>query len=68
MEARAPIALKAAKQAIRAGVELSLEEGLAEEQRCFDRTMRSKDAAGAMRAWLSGEDLEVDGRVGRRAL
>ena len=52
---RAPIALAAAKQAIHRGVALELADGLAVEQRCFGRTMRSKDAAGAMRAWLNGE-------------
>ncbi len=52
---RAPIALAAAKQAIHQGVALELADGLAVEQRCFERTMRSKDAAGAMRAWLNGE-------------
>ena len=52
---RAPIALAAAKRAIRAGVELPLADGLALEQEQFERTMRSKDAAGAMRAFLAGE-------------
>jgi hypothetical protein len=28
------------------------------EQECFDRTMRSQDAAGAMRAWLGGKTHE----------
>jgi enoyl-CoA hydratase/carnithine racemase len=61
MAARAPIAMQAAKRAIRSGAEQSLEDGLAEEPRCFDRTMRSKDAAGAMRAWLSGKTWEWQG-------
>jgi len=52
---RAPIALAAAKRAIRAGAELPLADGLALEQEQFERTMRSKDAAGAMRAYLRGE-------------
>ncbi len=51
---RAPLALSAAKEAIRRGVEVELETGLRIEQSCFERTMRSKDAAGAMRAWLAG--------------
>ena len=55
LAARAPIALAAAKRAIRAGVELPLADGLALEQEQFERTMRSKDAAGAMRAFLAGE-------------
>ena len=36
--------------------------GLAIEQACFNRTMRSQDAAGAMRAWLSGKSYEWEGR------
>lgn len=52
---RAPIALREAKAAVRRGVGLPLPEGLAMEQACFERTMRSKDAAGAMRAFLRGE-------------
>jgi enoyl-CoA hydratase len=52
---RAPIALAAAKRAIRGGAELPLAGGLALEQEQFERTMRSQDAAGAMRAFLRGE-------------
>ena len=51
---RSPIALTAAKQAIQQGARLPLEEALLLEQRHFDRTMRSKDAAGAMRTYLNG--------------
>jgi enoyl-CoA hydratase/carnithine racemase len=51
---RSPIALTAAKQAIQQGSRLPLDEALLLEQRHFDRTMRSKDAAGAMRAYLHG--------------
>jgi enoyl-CoA hydratase len=58
---RAPIALAAAKRAIRQGAETTLEAGLAVEQDCFNRTMRSKDAAGAMRAWLKGETWQWRG-------
>ena len=61
LAARAPIALAAAKRAIRAGVELPLADGLALEQEQFDRTLRSKDAAGAMRAFLAGERFEWKG-------
>jgi enoyl-CoA hydratase/carnithine racemase len=61
LAARAPIALAAAKRAIRAGIELPLADGLALEQEQFDRTMRSKDAAGAMRAFLKGERFEWKG-------
>ena len=58
---RAPLALAAAKRAIRRGLELPLEAGLAVEQEEFERTMRSKDAATAMRAWLRGERFEWKG-------
>lgn len=54
---RAPIAMAAAKRAIHQGSQLPLVEGLAVEQECFDRTLRSRDAAGAMRAYLSGQDV-----------
>lgn len=49
---RAPIALAAAKHAIQQGSRMPLDESLLLEQRCFERTMRSKDAAGAMRAYI----------------
>jgi len=55
LASRAPLALAAAKQAIREGASLPLTEGLELEQACFDRVMRSKDAASAMRAMLKGE-------------
>lgn len=58
---RAPIALREAKRAIREGVELPLREGLQVEQRAFERTMRTKDAASAMRAWLRGEPYAFRG-------
>ncbi len=58
---RAPIALAAAKEAIRRGAEELLEDGLQIEQSCFNRTMRSRDAAGAMRAWLEGKTYEWKG-------
>ena len=58
---RAPIALAAAKRAIRQGAEQTLEAGLSIEQDCFNRTMRSKDAAGAMRALLNGESWQWKG-------
>lgn len=58
---RAPVAMAAAKHAIRRGAALSLEGGLAVEQESFGRTMASKDAAGAMRAWLKGERYEWQG-------
>lgn len=52
---RAPVALRAARRAIREGADLPLEAALAVEQREFERAMASEDAAGAMRAWLNGE-------------
>jgi enoyl-CoA hydratase len=55
LAARAPVALAAAKRAIRGGAALPLEDALALEQEQFERTMRTKDAAGAMRAFLRGE-------------
>jgi enoyl-CoA hydratase len=61
LAARAPIALIAAKQAIRRGSEVTLEQGLAIEQQCFERTMRSRDAAGAMRAMLEGRPYSFRG-------
>ena len=54
LAARAPVALAAAKRAIQQGSQLPLEQGLALEQREFERTMRSKDAAEALRAFVSG--------------
>jgi enoyl-CoA hydratase len=63
LASRAPIALAAAKRAIRAGAEEPrLEDGLAIEQEEFGRTMRSKDAAGAMRAWLEGKTYQWQGK------
>jgi enoyl-CoA hydratase len=61
LASRAPLALAAAKRAIRRGVELPLVDGLAVEQEEFGRTMRSKDAARAMRAFLRGERWEWKG-------
>ena len=61
LAARAPIALGAAKRAIHEGALLGMEDALALEQEEFDRTMRSKDAAGAMRSWLKGESWEWKG-------
>ena len=61
LASRAPIALAAAKRAIRRGVELPLVDGLAVEQEQFERTLRSQDAARAMRAFLRGERWEWKG-------
>src|SRR5262249_41185459 len=54
LASRSPLALAEAKRAIRRGVELPLGEGLAREQRGFVRTMRSRDAAAALRALPGG--------------
>ena len=62
LAARAPLALRAARRAIREGADEPLEAGLAIEQREFERTMASEDAAGAMRAWLNGETWTWTGR------
>jgi enoyl-CoA hydratase len=61
LASRAPVALAAAKRAIHAGASLEMEEALALEQTQFNRTMRSKDAATAMRAWLKGEAWKWSG-------
>ena len=61
LAARAPIALAAAKEAIRRGIELPLDDGLAVEQRAFVRTMQSADAREAMRAYLRGETYRFRG-------
>jgi len=49
---RAPIALRQVKKIIHQGLDRPLEEGLMMEQEAFDVTMRSSDAAKAMRALL----------------
>lgn len=59
---RSPIALAAAKQAIHQGASLPMQQGLAYEQQAFTHTMRSQDAAKAMRAWLRGESYEWTGK------
>jgi enoyl-CoA hydratase len=52
---RAPIALRQVKKIIHQGLDRPLEEGLMMEQEAFDVTMRSSDAAKAMRALLDTE-------------
>ena len=60
---RAPVALASAKEAIyRGGQADSMANALLVEQACFDRAMRSEDAAGAMRAWLTGQTWQWKGR------
>jgi enoyl-CoA hydratase len=61
LASRAPIALSAAKAAIRQGAGLPLESALLWEQQCLERTMQSRDAAGAMKALLGGGSYEWKG-------
>jgi enoyl-CoA hydratase len=61
LASRAPIALAAAKAAIQQGAALPIEAALAWEQRCLDRSMRSRDAAGAIKAALGGGNYEWTG-------
>jgi enoyl-CoA hydratase/carnithine racemase len=58
---RAPIALAAAKEAIRRGMEVPLDDGLGIEQRAFLRTMQTADAREAMRAYVRGESYRFRG-------
>ena len=53
---RAPIALQQVKKIIHQGLEMTLEESLLVEQKAFDITMNSKDAARAMRALLNTQE------------
>ena len=52
LASRAPIALRQVKKIIHQGLDKTLEEGLLMEQEAFDVTMRSNDAARAMRSML----------------
>jgi len=62
LASRSPIALRAARTAIREGASLPIEDALRIEQREMERAMSTNDAAGAMRAWLKGETWEWTGR------
>ena len=53
---RAPIALNQVKKIIHQGQDMSLEESLLLEQKAFDVTMNSQDAANAMRSLLNTEE------------
>jgi enoyl-CoA hydratase len=53
---RAPIALNQVKKIIHQGLDMSLEESLMLEQKAFDVTMNSQDAARAMRSLLNTEE------------
>ncbi len=52
---RAPLAVQAAKQAVRDSLSLSLDEGIAKEAKLFGELMVSRDAARALRAVAEGE-------------
>ena len=56
LASRAPIALRQVKKIIHHGLDKTLEEGLLMEQEAFDVTMRSNDAAKAMRSMLDTEE------------
>ena len=59
LASRAPIALRQVKKIIHQGLDKTLEEGLLMEQEAFNVTMRSNDAAKAMRSMLDTEkDIE----------
>ena len=53
---RAPIALSQVKKIIHQGLEMTLEDSLLLEQKAFDVTMNSKDAARAMRSLLNARE------------
>lgn len=53
---RAPVALQQVKKIIHQGLEMSLKDSLLIEQKAFDVTMNSKDAARAMRALLNTQE------------
>ena len=55
LASRAPIALRQVKKIIHQGLDKTLEEGLLLEQEAFDVTMKSNDAARAMRSMLETE-------------
>ena len=55
LASRAPIALRQVKKIIHQGLDKTLEEGLLMEQEAFDVTMRSNDAARAMRSMRETE-------------
>ena len=56
LASRAPIALQQVKKIIHQGMEMTLEESLLVEQKAFDITMNSRDAARAMRALLNTQE------------
>jgi len=60
LASRAPVALQSAKQSIRRGIDLPIEDALLHEQQAFDQTMVTRDAAASMRAYLDANVLLAD--------
>jgi enoyl-CoA hydratase/carnithine racemase len=60
--ARAPLAARLAKRAVRAAAETPLSEGLRAERGLFDEAMASEDRVEGMRAFLEKRDPEFKGR------
>ncbi len=58
----APIAIAAALEAIDGASDLDLEAGLALEQRCYERTLRSQDRLEAIRAFAEKRKPRFTGR------
>lgn len=56
---RAPVATRQAKLAIREGLDLTVEEGLALEEECFGRCFDTKDQKDAMSAFLNKEQAPL---------
>jgi methylglutaconyl-CoA hydratase len=51
ISANGPVAVRAAKDAIDHGSELPLEQGLAHEARCYERTLGTQDRLEALAAF-----------------
>ncbi len=62
LEDAAPIAIAAALEAIDAASELPLEAGLAQEQRCYERTLASQDRLEAIAAFAEKRKPRFTGR------
>jgi len=64
LASRAPVALRSAKQSIRRGVDLPIDQALLHEQQAFYQTMVTEDAAKSMRAYLTASvqlgDMDFD--------
>jgi len=59
---KAPLAVKMAKQAINEGIELSLEEGLKLEEKCFGELCASEDMKEGTSAFLKKRKAEFTGK------